>query len=230
MSAELLSSSLVIAVDGTAASGKGTLARRLADHLGYAYLDTGLLYRAVALSVLNSSKPSEIDEIDEIDEELAVQAAESLDPATFDDDALRAEDVTRVASRIAALPGVRTSLLQMQQRFAAHPPGGVAGAILDGRDIGTVICPGAQVKIFVDADVETRAARRVKELQERGVEAIPARVLQEMRERDERDRSRSVAPLVPAEDAYMLDTTEMDADAAFAAALNYIESRNMSQA
>lgn len=227
MSAERLPSSLVIAVDGTAASGKGTLARRLADHLGYAYLDTGLLYRAVALSVLNSSK---LPETDEIDEELAVQAAESLDPTTFDDDALRAEDVTRVASRIAALPGVRTTLLQMQQRFAAHPPGGVAGAILDGRDIGTVICPGAQVKIFVDADVETRATRRVKELQERGVEAIPARVLQEMRERDERDRSRSVAPLVPAEDAYMLDTTEMDADAAFATALNYIESRNMSQA
>jgi cytidylate kinase len=224
MQAELLSSSLVIAVDGTAASGKGTLARRLARHFGYAYLDTGLLYRAVAFSAGNATEQAEIDE------NTAVQAAETLDPDKMDEAALRTDEIAQAASQIAAMKGVRRALVGLQRRFAAHPPGGAAGAVLDGRDIGTVICPGAQAKFFVDADVEIRATRRVKELLERGVAAIHARVLQEMRERDGRDRSRSVAPLVPAEDAYILDTTGMNADAAFAAALNYIESRNMSQA
>jgi cytidylate kinase len=224
MPTELLLSSPIIAVDGPAASGKGTLARRLARHFGYAYLDTGLLYRAIAFSTRNASEQAKIDE------KTAVLAAETLDPSNMDEAALRTDEIAQAASQIAAMEGVRHALVGLQRRFAAHPPGGAAGAVLDGRDIGTVICPGAQAKFFVDADVEVRAARRVKELLERGVAAIHARVLQEMRERDERDRLRSVAPLVPAEDAYILDTTEMDADAAFAAALNYIESRNMSQA
>jgi cytidylate kinase len=224
MPTELLISSPIIAVDGPAASGKGTLARRLARHFGYAYLDTGLLYRAIAFSTRNASEQAKIDE------KTAVLAAETLDPSNMDEAALRTDEIAQAASQIAAMEGVRHALVGLQRRFAAHPPGGAAGAVLDGRDIGTVICPGAQAKFFVDADVEVRAARRVKELLERGVAAIHARVLQEMRERDERDRLRSVAPLVPAEDAYILNTTEMDADAAFAAALNYIESRNMSQA
>ena len=224
MPTELLLSSPIIAVDGPAASGKGTLARRLARHFGYAYLDTGLLYRAIAFSTRNASEQAKIDE------KTAVLAAETLDPSNMDEAALRTDEIAQAASQIAAMEGVRHALVGLQRRFAAHPPGGAAGAVLDGRDIGTVICPGAQAKFFVDADVEVRAARRVKELLERGVAAIHARVLQEMRERDERDRLRSVAPLVPAEDAHILDTTEMDADAAFAAALNYIESRNMSQA
>ena len=221
----------VIAVDGTAASGKGTLAKRLALHLGYAYLDTGLLYRAVAYLVLNTPKGTNIGEIDE---KSAISAANGLNFAKIDEKILRTDDIAQAASVIAAIPAVRTALIELQRRFAANPPGnlpgGAPGAVLDGRDIGTVICPDAGAKIFVDADVEIRATRRVKELQERGVAAIPARVLQEMRERDERDKSRSVAPLVPADDAFILDTSGMDADAAYAAALNYINSRNMSEA
>lgn len=214
----------VIAVDGTAASGKGTLAKRLARHLGYAYLDTGLLYRAVAYLVMKDAN------IGKIDENSAIAAAKGLEPAEIDEKSLRTDDIAQAASVVAAIPAVREALIDLQRRFAANPPGGTPGAVLDGRDIGTVICPDAGAKIFVDADVEIRAARRVKELQERGVAAIPARVLQEMRERDARDRSRSVAPLVPADDAFILDTSEMDADAAYAAALNYINSRNMSEA
>ena len=217
----------VIAVDGTAASGKGTLAKRLVRHLGYAYLDTGLLYRAVAFLTLTS--PNRAD-TGEIDEKSAISAAKRLDPAEIAENDLRTDDIAQAASVVAAIPAVRKALIDLQRRFAALPPGGAPGAVLDGRDIGTVICPDAGAKIFVDADVEIRAARRVKELQERGVAAIPARVLQEMRERDERDRSRSVAPLVPADDAFILDTSGMDADAAYAAALNYINSRNMSEA
>ncbi len=219
-----MSGAYVIAVDGTAASGKGTLARRLAARLGFAYLDTGLLYRAVAYAVSQSHGGAGFSE------SLAVDAAKTLDPGAIEESLLRTDEVANGASRVAAIPAVREALVDLQRRFAAAPPGGKPGAILDGRDIGTVICPAADAKIFVDADVDVRAQRRVKELQERGVAAIPARVLQEMRERDERDRSRSVAPLVPAEDAFVLDTTEMDADTAFAAALDYVSSRNMSQA
>ncbi len=224
MTAEVDAGAFVVAVDGTAASGKGTLARRLAAHLDFAYLDTGLLYRAVAFAVYRRLGRAEITE------EAAIEAARTLDPASFDEASLRTDEVANGASQVAAIPAVREALVELQRRFAALPPGAKAGAILDGRDIGTVICPDADAKIFVDADVEVRAQRRVKELQERGVAAIPARVLQEMRERDERDRSRSVAPLVPAEDAFVLDSTELDADAAFAAALYFVNSRNMFQA
>ncbi len=209
----------MIAVDGPAASGKGTLARRLADHLGYAHLDTGLLYRAVGLRLLRAG-------IDPDDAETAARAAAEVGAEELYDPALRADATANAAGVVAAIPAVREALLGFQRNFIAHPPGGAAGAVLDGRDIGTVICPDADHKIFVEASLEVRADRRLKELRERGVESIPSRVLQDMTERDTRDRSRRVAPLVPAKDAYLLDTTERDADAAFAAALEFINSRN----
>lgn len=207
----------VIAVDGPAASGKGTLARRIAAELGYAYLDTGLLYRAVGLALLRAGRdPADID--------AAAAAAGSFDASTadFDDPALRDEETAQAAGIVAANPDVRSALVDVQRRFAADPPRGAPGAVLDGRDIGTVICPDAAVKLFVDADIEVRAERRVKELQARGVPSIPSRVLQEMKERDERDRTRSVAPLAPAADASVVDTTNLNADAAFALAMSFI--------
>ena len=214
---------IVIAVDGPAASGKGTLARRLATHLGYAYLDTGLIYRAVGLALIRQN-------LAQADPGAALQAALALSLEDLDDPALRGDNVAGMASQVAALPGVRAALIYYQRQFAVQPPGKAKGVILDGRDIGTVICPDADAKIFVDASVETRANRRVKELQERGVTAIYARVLQDMKERDARDRSRSIAPMVPADDAHLLDTTDLDADAAFHEALGFITSRNMSDA
>jgi len=215
----------VIAVDGTAASGKGTLARRLARQLGYGYLDTGLLYRATGFMTLSLYPDRE-----DITEEMAIEAVQAITPETMENPALRDEETTQRASKVAAMPLVRAALIEQQRNFAKNPPDGTVGAILDGRDIGTVICPNADHKIYVDADVEIRAARRVKELLERGDEAIHARVLQDMRERDARDSSRSVAPLVPADDAFIMDTTKMDANAAFAAALEFISKRNESKA
>jgi len=213
----------VIAVDGPAASGKGTLARRLAGHLGYAYLDTGLIYRAVGLALIRQN-------LAQANLDAALDAASSLSLQDLDDPELRGDKAAGMASQVAALPEVRKALIDYQREFAQRPPERAKGAILDGRDIGTVICPDADAKIFVDASVETRANRRVKELRERGVAAIYARVLQDMKERDTRDRSRSVAPMVPAEDAHSLDTTNLDADGAFHAALGFITSRNMSDA
>ena len=215
----------VIAVDGTAASGKGTLARRLARHLGYSYLDTGLLYRATGYMTL-SLYPDQED----ITEEMAIEAVQAIRPETMENAALRDEETTQRSSKVAAMPLVRAALIEQQRNFAKSPPLGAAGAILDGRDIGTVICPDADHKIYVDAGVEVRAARRVKELLERGDEAIHARVLQDMRERDARDSSRSIAPLVPADDAFIMDTTRVDADAVFTAALEFISKRNESKA
>jgi len=223
MPAETPARPVVIAVDGAAACGKGTLAQRLAAHFGYAHLDTGLLYRAVGLALIRDGKSPD-------DEAAAVRAAEDLALGTLDDPALRGDEAAEAASAVAALPGVRAALLDLQRRFAAAPPGGEPGAVLDGRDIGTVICPDADYKIFVDAAIEVRAARRVKELRERGAEAIHARVLRDMKARDDRDRHRSVAPLTRAKDAFLLDTTELDADGAFAAALEFITSRTPSGA
>ena len=221
MRAELPEAPIVIAVDGPAASGKGTLARRLAEHFGYAHLDTGLLYRAVGmLSAPNKDQ--------EIDPDSAIAAAKNLTPEALKDPALRGEVAAMLASKVAVIPAVRTALVNFQRRFAEKPPDGKKGAILDGRDIGTVICPDANRKIFIIASPEARAERRVKELRERDVAVIYARVLQDMKERDARDRSRRVAPLVPADDAFLLDTTSLDADASFVAALEFITSRDKS--
>lgn len=209
---------MIIAVDGPAASGKGTLARRLAEHLGLAYLDTGLLYRAVGMAVVNAGG-------DPGDAAAATAAARALDPSGLFDPTLRLDEAGQAASKVAAIPAVRAALLAFQRDFAHRPPGGAKGAVLDGRDIGTVVCPDAGHKLFVTASLEKRAERRLKELIARGVATIQEAVLQEMRERDARDSGRSVAPLVPAPDAFLLDTTELDADQAFAAALGYITAR-----
>jgi len=216
-----MSGHVVIAVDGPAASGKGTLARRLAAELGYAYLDTGLLYRAVGLILIRQG-------LDPADENAATEAAIVFDAATadFSDPALRDEETGKAAGIVAAFPAVRAALVDVQRRFAANPPGGARGgargAVLDGRDIGTVICPDADYKFFIEADIGERARRRVKELQDRGDAVIPTRVLQEMKERDERDRTRAVAPLAPAADASVVNTTNLNADAAFALAMSFI--------
>lgn len=209
---------MIIAIDGPSAAGKGTLARRLAAHFGYACLDTGSLYRAVAARLLAAG-------VDPGDVGAAIAAARQVTAADLDDPALRTEEVGNLASRVAALPEVRAALRAFQRHFAAHPPGGAPGAVLDGRDIGTVVCPDADVKLFVTASPEVRAERRVKELQARGGPAIKARVLADMKDRDARDSERTDSPLKPAEDALLLDTTHLDADEAFKAALSLIGSR-----
>jgi len=212
---------MIVAIDGPAAAGKGTLARRLAEHLELAYLDTGLLYRAVGFQVLEAGADPE-------DAAAAEKAAQSLDSGHFDNPALRTDGVASAASKVSAIPGVRAALLAFQRSFAAHPPDGQKGAVLDGRDIGTVVCPEAAAKLFVTASVEVRAERRLKELRERGEEAIHARVLQDMKERDARDSGRDASPLVPADDALVLDTSDLDANAVFAAALDYIQQQTRS--
>jgi CMP/dCMP kinase len=206
---------MIVAIDGPAASGKGTLARRLARHFNLAHLDTGGLYRAAAFHALDSGG-------DPADPEVAERAAKAVRAADLADPRLREERVAQAASVVAAIPAVRRALLDFQRDFARHPPPGAAGAVLDGRDIGTVICPEADAKLFVVAAVEARAARRFKELREAGEPAIYEAVLQDMKDRDARDSERRAAPLVPADDAFVLDTTALDADAAFAAALDFI--------
>lgn len=206
--------SVVIAIDGPTAAGKGTLARRLAAHLGFDYLDTGGLYRAVGARALAAQAAP--------DEATLIAAAQALGAADLQRPNLRDEIVGRYASICAAIPAVRAALLTYQRRFAGQPPGG-KGAVLDGRDIGTVICPDAPVKLYVTASAEIRAQRRTKELQDKGEAAIYARVLQELRDRDHRDQTRAVAPLKPAEDAVVLDTTGLDAEQAFQAALVLIK-------
>jgi cytidylate kinase len=203
----------VIAVDGPAAAGKGTLARRLAAHLGLAYLDTGLLYRATGRRVLDAGA-------DPRDALAAQAAARGLTPADLARGDLRGPEPDMAASAVAAQPGVRAALLDWQRDFGrAH------GAVLDGRDIGTVVFPDALVKLFVTASAEERARRRWLELRGRGTEADPAQVLAELRARDEQDAARAVAPMRPAEDAVLIDTTAMDADAAFARALTVVEGK-----
>jgi cytidylate kinase len=205
---------MIIAIDGPAASGKGTLAQRLAEHFGFAHLDTGGLYRAVALHALESGG-------DPADPAVAEAAAKQVRAGDLADPRLREEPVAHAASVVAAIPAVRQALLAFQRNFARHPQG-ATGAVLDGRDIGTVICPDADAKFFVTASLEARARRRLKELQEGGEGAIYERVLQDMKNRDARDSQRRTAPLVPADDAIVIDTTALDADAVLAVALEHI--------
>jgi cytidylate kinase len=208
--------SIVIAVDGTAASGKGTLAKRLAAHFGFAHLDSGSLYRLAALRTLRAGGEAG-------DEQTAVAAARAVNPADADKFDLRGDDIAQAASVVAAFPGVRKALLDYQRRFAAAPPEGARGAVIDGRDIGTVVCPDADAKLFVDAEPSARAHRRWLELVLAGSDISEAAVLADIRVRDARDRNRSVAPLKSAADAILLDTTELDIDAAFAAALALVK-------
>lgn len=212
----------VIAIDGPSAAGKGTLARKLAQHLGFAILDTGLLYRAVAKRLLDAG-------VAVSDARRAAAEAAKVGIGELADPALRSETVGEGASRVAAVPEVRAALLALQRRFAQNPMDSkgnpMPGAVLDGRDIGTVICPDATVKLFITASVEARAQRRHKELLDRGAASIYPRVLQDMERRDARDSGRAVAPTKPAPDAFVIDTTTLDADGAFAAALAVIRER-----
>lgn len=203
---------MIIAIDGPAASGKGTIARRLAKHFDLPHLDTGLLYRATALALMDEGGP--LDDV-----ERAVAAARGLALTDFDEERLRSREMGQGASVVAAIPGVRAALLDMQRRFAQHP----RGAVLDGRDIGTVIAPDADVKIFVTATPEKRAQRRALELKSRGEAVNYADVLDDIRKRDEQDSQRSTAPLKAAADAIRLDTSDLDVEGAFAAALAIVE-------
>lgn len=205
---------MIIAIDGPAASGKGTLARRIAEHFGFACLDTGLLYRAVARDVRARGQSLE-------DEAFAAQAAALLDIATLDDPGLRSPSAGEAASVVAKFPPVRKALLDLQRSFAAQEP----GAVLDGRDIGTVVCPNADIKIFVTAALEVRARRRFEELRSRGDPVTLDDVTDVIRRRDERDAGRTDSPMRAAADADLLDTTDMDIEAAFEAAVGLIKRR-----
>ena len=214
----MATSGMIIALDGPAAAGKGTLARKLAAHFNLAILDTGALYRAVAAKVLDQGKSPG-------DGQAAVAVASSLQASDVKHPALRSEAVTEAASLVAGNGDVRQALVQFQRDFAHHPPGNVAGALLDGRDIGTVICPDADVKLFLTADLHARAERRFQQLRRAGQTPIKARVLEDMRSRDLRDASRAAAPLKAAPDAFELDTTGLDADQVFARVLAHIGSK-----
>jgi len=203
---------VIIAIDGPAASGKGTLGKRLAAHFGLHHLDTGLLYRAVAKALLDAAAPLD-------DRARASAAARTLDPASFDETALKSHAVGEAASIVSTMPEVREALVDYQRKFATRPP----GAVLDGRDIGTVIAPDADVKIFVTASAQERARRRARELAGQAIPADEAEILADIERRDERDRSRALAPLVRAPDAHLLDTTHLDIDAAVRAAIAIVQ-------
>lgn len=208
---------MIIAIDGPAAAGKGTLARRLAKTLDYAYLDTGALYRAVALKMLQAGQ-------DPADPTLAAAASSTLDLSLLDDPALRREETGSAASIVAAIPAVRANLLAFQRDFALNPPGCKQGAVLDGRDIGTVVCPDAPIKLFVTASAEQRAKRRFIEQKQRVGNADYEAILADVQARDERDMNRADAPLKPSENSYLLDTTKLDKDAVFSAAMVHVGS------
>ena len=201
---------LIIAIDGPAASGKGTLARHIAEHYGLAHLDTGALYRAVAFQVLRGEK-------DPSDKSAAVDAAHTLDPDILHSDELRTDHVGKAASVVAAMPEVREAILDYQRNFASHPPGGQRGAVLDGRDIGTVVCPDAPVKFFITATVDARTDRRFKELSGKGLAVTRDEVKQDLIARDRRDEDRDISPLRQDAHAHLLDTTKLSIEAAFAA-------------
>jgi len=202
---------VIIAIDGPAASGKGTIAKRLAAHYGFKHLDSGLLYRGVGLAVLQAGKLG--------DEAAAVAAARSYDPARYPEDDLKSDEVAKAASIVAAIPAVRDALIALQHEFARSKP----GAVIDGRDIGTVIAPHAEVKIFVTATPEERARRRILELRGRGETIDDAAVLADIKARDERDMNRPVAPLKQADDAVLLDTTHLAISPAVQAAIDIVE-------
>ena len=208
---------MIIAVDGPAGAGKGTLARRLAATLGVAYLDTGLLYRAVGAELLETG--AALDDMTAAE----VVASGLQAEAVVNHGRLRTEQVAQAASAVAAMPGVRAALLAFQRDFAAHPPGGAKGAILDGRDIGTVICPDADLKLYLTASSEARARRRFEELQQAREPSIYADILKDVEERDKRDIERAEAPLVPAVDALVIDTTHLHADAVYAQVIEKID-------
>jgi cytidylate kinase len=204
--------SFTIAIDGPAASGKGTLARRLAAHYGFRHLDTGLTYRAVAKAMLDSGLPLD-------DEAAAVEAAKSFDITDMRRDVLAAHDIGEAASKVAIMPGVRRALVDRQREFAKTGE----GAVLDGRDIGTVVCPDAPVKLFVTASPEVRARRRYHEILGNGGEAEERAILADIVRRDERDANRADSPMKPAQDAHLLDTSEMTIEAAFQAAKSFVD-------
>ena len=206
---------MIIAIDGPAAAGKGTLARRVAEHFNLAYLDTGLLYRAVGKKVLDAGNDPE-------DAAAAETVARALNAQDLNADGLRVDVVAQAASKVSAVPGVRAALLDFQRDFAKTPPEGSNGAVLDGRDIGTVVCQEATAKLFITASTEVRANRRFKELHQADSGAIYARVLEDMKERDERDSSRSYAPLVSANDANVINTSHLSANQVFDQALVFI--------
>lgn len=205
---------MIIAVDGPAAAGKGTIARALAQHFGYHFLDTGSLYRMVGLAALRTGG-------EPITSEAATAAAKGLNPQDFADFELRTEKVGAAASVVGALPEVRAALLDLQRSFARKQP----GAVLDGRDIGTVICPDAEAKLFITASPEVRAKRRQKELGSSDYEAV----LADIRARDERDSQRAAAPLVPAADAVVIDTSELDIETAIATAIRAVEAKSLAR-
>lgn len=211
-----MSGSIVIAVDGPAASGKGTLARKLAAHYGFAYLDTGSLYRAVGHAVTSAGH-------DPADETAALAAARNLDLSKIDERAIRTAEAGAAASIVAAMPPVRAAILDLQRNFAHNPPNGLRGAVLDGRDIGTVVCPDAKAKLFVTARPEIRARRRWLELNNSGSGITEAQVLEDIRERDRRDAERAASPMKPADDAHLLDTSDLSIEAAFGAAVAIID-------
>ncbi len=204
---------MIIAIDGPAASGKGTLARKLAAHYGLNHLDTGLLYRAVGHQVLANGADPE-------DPKAAITAADQLDASQLDSDALRAEGIGEAASKVAAIPEVRTRLLDIQRRFAKDGK----GAVLDGRDIGTVVCANADAKLFITASAPTRAKRRYEEMRRKGGRMTYDEMLNDIRRRDERDSSRATSPMQKADDAHLIDTSEMDIETAFRAAVEIVDS------
>ena len=209
---------MIVAIDGPAASGKGTIAKKLAEYFNLSYLDTGILYRAVALQMLTKG-------MNEKDSQSAEKVARQVSIASIDHTGIRTRAVSDLASKIATIPGVREELLDRQRRFAQNPDPGKDGAILDGRDIGTVVCPHADFKIFIMADLEIRAKRRWKELLQSDPTVIYCEVLEEMRSRDERDTNRKDAPLAVTSGALVIDTSNKSIDVSFDEAKNWILSR-----
>lgn len=203
---------LIIAIDGPAASGKGTLSRQLAAHFNLPHLDTGLTFRAVGHALLAADLPLD-------DEALAEKVAQDVDLGALDRNILSAHHIGEAASKIAVMPKVRKALLEAQRRFASQP----GGAILDGRDIGTIVCPDADVKLFVTASPQVRAQRRTDEILGKGQQADFEQILQDVKKRDERDMNRADAPLKPAENAHLLDTSKLDIEGAFQQAVSLVE-------